>query len=106
MELTLWMRVGIFIAILVIAYFIMRYFEIDPIMGFWESISGMEWNLKALILTILFSSLMLAFIWKSPMWITPEVCRFTKVTCPPMKILISILLPIIGYPLAANALNK
>ena len=105
-ELTLWMRLGIFVVILVIAYFILRHFEIDPVIGFWEAISGMEWNLKALILTLLFSSIMIAIIWKTPMWATPETYRFTQVTGPPMKILISILLPIIGYPLAVSALNK
>ncbi len=105
-ELSLWVKLGIFIAILIIAYFILRYYEIDPIIGFWEAISGMEWNPLALILTILFSALLLAIVWKTPMWATPEVCRFTRINCLPMKTLISILLPIIGYPLAVRALNK
>ncbi len=103
----LWTRVIIFIVILIIAYFILRYYEMDPILGMWESLSEIEWDPKALILTLLFSSIVLAFIWKSPMWATPEEAyRFTKITGIPMKILLSILLPIIGYPLANRALTK
>ena len=105
-ELTIWMRIGIFILMLIIAYFVLRHYEIDIIMDFWESLSEIEWNPKALILTLLFSALVLAFIWKSPMWATPEVCRFTKINCLPMKTLLTILLPMIGYPLAVKALNK
>ena len=106
MEINLWIKVSIFIVILIIAYFVLRHLEMDPIVGIWEAISGIEWNLSALVLTLLFSSLMLAFIWKSPMWVTPETYRFTQITGTPMKILMSILLPIIGYPLAVRALNK
>ena len=106
-ELTLWMKVSIFAVILVVTYFILRHYDMDPIRGMWESITEMEWNLKALILTLLFSVLVLAFIWKSPMWATPELpYRSTQITGIPMKTLLSILLPIIGYPLAARALNK
>ena len=106
MELNLWTKVAIFIVILIIAYFIMKHFDINPLMEFWESISGLQWNLSALVLTLLFSSLLLAFIWMSPLWATPETYRLTQITGIPMKILMSILLPIIGYPLAARALNK
>ena len=106
MEINLWTRVGIFIVILIIAYFVLRHLEMDPIAGFWEAITGMEWDLTALILTFLFSAFVLAFIWKSPMWATPETYRFTQITGIPMKILMSILLPIIGYPLVARARQK
>ncbi|KKL68214.1 hypothetical protein LCGC14_2127180 [marine sediment metagenome] len=106
-ELTIEIKLGIFVAILVIGYFVLRYFEIDPIVGTWEAVSEMEWDPKALILTLLFSVLVLAFIWKSPMWATPEEAyRITKITGVPMKTLLSILLPVIGYPLAVRALNK
>ena len=106
MEINLWTRVGIFIVILIIAYFVLRHLEMDPIVGLWEAITGMEWDLTALILTFIFSAFLLAFIWKSPMWATPETYRVTQITGVPMKILMSILLPIIGYPLAARARQK
>jgi len=106
MEINLWARVTIFIVILIIAYFVLRHLEMDPIVGLWEAITGMEWDLTALILTFIFSALLLAFIWKSPMWATPETYRVTQITGLPMKILMSILLPIIGYPLAAKARQK
>ena len=106
-ELTLWVKLGIFVAILIIAYFVLRYYEMDPIMGFWESISGVEWNPVALILTLSFSALMWAIMWKTSWWAAPtEAYRFTLVYGVPMKTLISILLPIIGYPLAVRSLNK
>ena len=106
MEINLWTKVGIFIVILIIAYFVLRHLEMDPIVGFWEAITSMEWDLTALFLTIIFSAFLLAFIWKSPMWATPETYRVTQITGTPMKILMSILLPIIGYPLVARASKK
>ena len=106
-EITLWMKVTIFILILVISYFVLKHFDMDPVMGFWEAITEIEWDLTALVLTFIFSSLVLAFIWKSPMWATPEIpYRLTQITGIPMKILMSILLPIISYPLAVRARNK
>ena len=106
MEITLWIKVTIFILILVIAYFVLKHFDMDPVMGFWEAITEIEWDIKALVLTILFSSLMWAIMWKTSMWATPEIYRATQITGLPMKTLLSILLPIVGYPLAVRSLNK
>lgn len=105
-ELSIGIKIGIFAAILTVGYFVLRYYELNPILSFWESISEVEWDIKALILTVLFSSMMWAIMWKTSMWATPETYRFTQVNGIPMKILISILLPIIGYPLAVRSLNK
>ena len=106
-ELSLGIKVGIFAAILVIGYFVLRHLDMDPIISFWESITEMEWNVTALVLTILISAIMWVIMWKTSMWATPETAyRFTTITGVPMKLLISIVLPIIGYPLAVRALTK
>ena len=106
-EITLWMKGIIFIVILIVGYFVLKYYEMDPVVEMWESITEMEWDPVVLVLTLLFSSIVLAFIWKSPMWTTPiEPYRFTDITGIPMKILLSILLPIIGYPLANKAWHR
>lgn len=104
---SLWIKLAIFLVVLIIAYFILRRFEMDPIISLFEAVTELEWDLKALILTLLFSSLMWAIMWKTSMWATPEEAyRFTRINGMPMKMLLSILLPIIGYPLTVRALNK
>ena len=107
LELTLWIKVVIFVVVLIVGYFILKHYDMDPAVVFWESLTEIEWDPKALILTLMFSAIVLAFVWKSPMWATPEEAyRFTKITGIPMKVLLSILLPVIGYPLAVRAGNK
>ncbi len=107
MEITVWMKLAIFVVILIIAYFVLRYYEMDPVLGMWEAVSEVEWDITALVLTIGFSSIMWAIMWKTSMWATPEEAyRFTQITGVPMKVILSVLLPIIGYPLAVRARNK
>ena len=99
-EITLWMKLTIAAIILVVGYFILRYYEMDPIVGLWNAVSQMEWNPTALVLTLMFSALLWAIIWKSPMWV--DSTAFGT----PSKIFLTIATPIVGYPLAARALNK
>lgn len=99
-ELTVEIKIGIFVAFLIIGYFILRYFEMDPIVGFWEAISGLEWNLTALVLTLLFSSMMWIMVWKSPIWVNSTAFGTGS------RIFLTVALPIVGYPLAVRALSK
>ena len=99
-ELTMEIKLGIFVAILVIGYFVLRHYEMDPVVGLWEALSSMEWNPTALVLTLLFSALLWAIMWKNPMWVN-SVAYGTG-----SKIFLSIATPIVGYPLAVRALNK
>ena len=101
----LYLKLLIFFAILVIAYLVLRYYEMDPLVLVQEAISDIEWNITALILTLIFSFLLLAMIWKAPWW-SKECVRTFCITGVPAKIVMSILLPFIGYPLAVRALNK
>ena len=99
-ELTLGIRLIIFVLILVIGYFILRHYEIDLVMIVWESISELEWNPTALVLTLLFSALLWAMMWKSPLWLNSTAFGT------PSRIFLTIALPIVAYPLSVRALTK
>lgn len=105
MPLSLATKLIIFAILLVVLYFVFKYFfEIDLLEMIWlslmEAIQSIEWSLTALVLTFVFSGIMWAIMWKNPIWV--DSTFFT----PTYKIILSILLPLIGYPLAVSSLNK
>lgn len=113
-----WIKVLIFIAILVITYFVLEYFwEINYLEMAWESIvdlidafRNLEWNPVALGLTITFSSIIWIILWGTPFWSTIplEQCgRFLIcMRSLPHKIFFSIGTPLIGYVLVNRRLNN
>ncbi len=105
-EISFIWKLVIFGVILVIGYFVLRYYEIDPFTAMWESIADLEWNLTALILTIVFSAIFWAILWKTPYWATTYGGSLLFITGLPAKLFMTIMLPVIGYPLAVRSLNK
>jgi len=108
----------LFIAIMVIAYFILEYFwDIDYIEIARETITdigstftNVEWDARALTLTIVFSSIIWGILWFTPFWSTiplSECGRFLIcVRSLPHKLFFTLGTLLFGYPLALRSLNK
>lgn len=105
MELTLTTRLILFAVILIAIYFGAKHFlDIDILEFVWltivESIKDVEWSLIAFITTIVFTAIMLTMIWKSPLWVNAVYFDTTK------KLILSVLFPIVAYPISVRAWNK
>lgn len=100
MEISIWIKIGIFVVVLVAAYIFLRYQSIDPFAALFESFSEMEFNMTALVLTLAFSVLMWFIIWKNPFWVSSTAYSVFD------KIFLTVAVPVVGYPLAVRALNK
>lgn len=101
LEISIGWKLGILFIIIIILYFLLKYlFDVDVLEEIAESISGIEFNMTALILTFLFSGVIWAIIWINPLWVNSTAFG------PGSKIFLTIALPIVGYPLAIRSLNK
>ncbi len=100
-ELAISIKIIIIIVLMIVTYFLLKFFmDIDLIEEMVGSIKDIEFNWTALILTLVFSSMMWAIMWMNPIW------KASTAFGTPSKIFLTIALPIIGYPLAVRSLNK
>lgn len=101
MVLTLGFKIGIIAVVIIVIYFVLKYFfEYDLLVEMWESISGIEFNITALIVTLVMAIFMYAVIWLNPFWVKSTFFTFEK------KLFLTVAFPIIGYVLAVRGLNK
>lgn len=113
-----YLKLLIFIAILVIAYFVLEYFwDIAYLEIAWETITdigssftNIEWDAKALTLTLVFSAIIWGILWFTPFWSTiplSECGRFLIcLRSLPHKLFFTIGTVLFGYPLALRRLNN
>ena len=110
MEFTIGLRLLAFAVFMIVLYFVLKYYDIDfleMVRDFFADIfESFEWNVVGVVLTLLFSAIMWGFLWLTPWWATTDCGTVFCVTGLPAKIIMSVLLPIIGYPLALRALNR
>lgn len=100
MALSFELKIGIFVLLVIIIYFVLRYYDMDPLVATWETISEIEWNITVLILTLMISAIMWAVIWTNPFWVNSVAYGFKS------KVFLTIVVPIVGYFLGLRAWNK
>ena len=100
-ELSITVKLIILFAVIVIVYLLLRfYMDYDILEVLWESITELEYNLTAVIITLALTLFMWAVIWLNPLWIKSTYFTFGK------KMFLTITFPIVGYVLAVRGLNK
>ena len=99
--LSITVKLIILFAVIVIVYLLLKfYMDYDLLEVIWESISGLEFNWTALVVTLVLTLFMWAVIWLNPIWIKSIYFTFGR------KMFLTIAFPIIGYVLAVRGLNK
>lgn len=101
-----YLKLIIFLVLLIVAYFVLRQYDLDPLVALGESIQEMEWNMTAVVLTLLFSAFIWVILWKTPWWATTYGGDILDVTGLPAKLFLTLGTPVFGYPLAVRSLNR
>ena len=91
----------ILLIVIIGIYLILKFWlDYDVLEVLWESITELEFNWTAVIITLAMTLFMWAVIWLNPIWIKSTYFTFGK------KMFLTISFPIIGYILAVRGLNK
>lgn len=106
--ISIWWKVGIIFFLLIAQYFVLRiFFDFDELDVVKESFFEIEFQIVPLILTLVISAIFWAILWGTPWWATNYACgRWSCVNGPIMKVVLTVLLPIVGYPFAVRSWNK
>lgn len=89
------------VVVIIIAYFLAKiYLDYDFIEVIWESMTELEIDWVVLGLTLLFSAFWIYIMWGTSLWQNSTYFTTGK------KLILSIAIPIVGYPIAYRAWNK
>lgn len=100
LEINIYWKLAIMFVVLVVAYFVLRYFEMDPFVALWEGLTEVEINMAVLVVTFVISGVLWLIIWKNPFWVNSTAFGT------PSKIFLSVAAPIVGYIFGLRAWDK